>query len=300
MRLSTSTNLYNFDRSVPYQLSMEDAMRVCRDAGYSFLDANFCGMSRLGKKEAPMTLDDWDERVRSWKALADRTGINFRQAHAFFSVKGSITADALPDGEFGEEMMRRSVLAAEVLGVEWMVVHPVNILTDGHNDPEASFRYNLEYYGKWAEFFHAHHVGMAIENMLCGGRHNNVWADIDRLCALVDAIGRDNVGVCVDTGHANISGYKAADAIRKVGHRLRATHINDNHANGVDEHVAPYMGTIDWSDVMNALREIDYAQDFSFEIQNLTSCYPAALQPEMIRFSYRLGNYLLANEGDIG
>ena len=174
MRLSTSTNLYNFDRSVPYQLSMEDAMRVCRDAGYSFLDANFCGMSRLGKKEAPMTLDDWDERVRSWKVLADRTGINFRQAHAFFSVKGSITADALPDGEFGEEMMRRSVLAAEVLGVKWMVVHPVNILTDGHNDPEASFRYNLEYYGKWAEFFHAHHVGMAIENMLCGGRHNNV------------------------------------------------------------------------------------------------------------------------------
>ena len=173
-------------------------------------------------------------------------------------------------------------------------------LTDGKNDPEASFRYNLEYYGKWAEFFHAHHVGMAIENMLCGGRHNNVWADIDRLCALVDAIARDNVGVCVDTGHANISGYKAADAIRKVGHRLRATHINDNHGAGVDEHVAPYMGTIDWSDVMNALREIDYAQDFSFEIQNLTSCYPAALQPEMIRFSYRLGNYLLANEGDIG
>ena len=107
-------------------------------------------------------------------------------------------------GEFGEEMMRRSVLAAEVLGVKWMVVHPVNILTDGHNDPEASFRYNLEYYGKWAEFFRTHHVGMAIENMLCGGRHNNVWADIDRLCALVDAIGRDNVGVCVDTGHANI------------------------------------------------------------------------------------------------
>ena len=93
---------------------------------------------------------------------------------------------------------------------------------------------------------------------------------------------------------------KAADAIRKVGHRLRATHINDNHGAGVDEHVAPYMGTIDWSDVMNALREINYAQDFSFEIQNLTSCYPAALQPEMIRFSYRLGNYLLANEGDIG
>lgn len=300
MRLSTSTNLYNFDRSVPYQLSMEDAMRVCRDAGYSFLDANFCGMSRLGKKEAPMTLDDWDERVRSWKVLAERTGVNFRQAHAFFSVKGSIPADALPDGEFGEEMMRRSVLAAEMLGVEWMVVHPVNILTDGKNDPEASFRYNLEYYGKWAEFFHTHHVGMAIENMLCGGRYNNVWADIDRLCALVDAIGRPYVGVCVDTGHANISGYKAGDAIRKVGHRLRATHINDNHGAGVDEHVAPYMGTIDWSDVMNALREIGYSHDFSFEIQNLTSCYPAALQPEMIRFSYRLGNYLLANEGDLG
>ena len=38
MRLSTSTNLYNFDRSVPYQLSMEDAMRVCREGGSLLLD----------------------------------------------------------------------------------------------------------------------------------------------------------------------------------------------------------------------------------------------------------------------
>ena len=299
MRLSTSTNLFNFDRSVPYEIPMEDAILTLRKAGYTYQDANLCGMCRPGKKESSLTQDDWLERALRWRSLADREGVSFLQAHAFFAVKGSnISAGSLPDGEFGEEMMRRSVLAAEVLGVKWMVVHPVNILTDGHNDPEASFRYNLEYYGKWAEFFCKHHVGMAIENMISAGKHNSVWADIDRLCALVDAIGRDDVGMCIDTGHANLSGFKAEDAIRKAGHRLRATHINDNHAAGVDEHLAPYMGNIDWAAVVKALRDIDYAHDFSFETHHLTSCFPAAIQPELIRFSYQLGCYLLSGEAE--
>ena len=104
MRLSTSTNLFNFDRSVPYEIPMEDAILTLRKAGYTYQDANLCGMCRPGKKESSLTQDDWLERALRWRSLADREGVSFLQAHAFFAVKGSnISAGSLPDGERSEE-----------------------------------------------------------------------------------------------------------------------------------------------------------------------------------------------------
>ena len=48
MRLSTSTNLMNFDTRLPYMVSMPHAISSLAAAGYRYLDANLCGCSRRG------------------------------------------------------------------------------------------------------------------------------------------------------------------------------------------------------------------------------------------------------------
>lgn len=53
MRLSTSTNIMNFDHGKPYMVSFEHAVSTCAAAGYRYLDVNLCGMSRAGKRFAP-------------------------------------------------------------------------------------------------------------------------------------------------------------------------------------------------------------------------------------------------------
>lgn len=293
MRLSTSTNLMNFDAGKPYMVSMEHAMSALAAAGYRYLDANFCGMSRENTRFAPMTEDDWECRAHAWRKQAEDTGVAFRQGHAWFLRGGYVSSpDEAPGGAFGEEMMRRSVLAAEILGVEWLVVHPVGVKVNGEIVPEVTYQYNLAYFRRWQPFFAAHHVGMAIENM--GGSH--VFADPKMLCRLIDEIGAQNVGACLDTGHANFSGYDAAECVRMIGHRLRATHINDNNAIGRDEHLAPFMGTIQWTQVVQALRDIGYQHDFSFEIHNYTGKFPLRIQGDLVRFTCTLGNYLLSEE----
>ena len=78
---------------------------------------------------------------------------------------------------------------------------------------------------------------------------------------------------------------------------MKATHIADNHRN-TDEHYAPFNGTIDWTDVMKALNEINYQEDFSFEIHNLTSMYPKQVQQKLVDFSYELGQYLVNMQFD--
>ena len=192
--------------------------------------------------------------------------------------------------------MRRSVLAAEILGVEYLVVHPFTVMDSDRLLLDESKRANLAYFRRWHEFFHAHHVGMAIENMNTLGKGPSPFSNIDNLIELIDAINAPDVGACLDTGHAHTSGYSPADCVRRLGSRLRATHINDNHASDRDEHIAPFMGTIDWPALVAALREIHYAHDFSFETQNLTSPFPMRIQGDLIRFSYTLGEYLLSDE----
>ena len=100
------------------------------------------------------------------------------------------------------------------------------------------------------------------------------------------------VETCIDTGHAHMVGINVPEMIRQVGSHLKATHIADNHGK-TDEHLPPFNGTIDWPEVMKALREINYQECFAFEIQNLSSMYPKEVQPALVKFSYELGSYLM-------
>jgi len=55
------------------------------------------------------------------------------------------------------------------------------------------------------------------------------------------------------------------DLARALGHnRLQALHVHDNDYIG-DNHQVPYVGKIDWKKVCQALGEIDYQGDFTYE-----------------------------------
>jgi sugar phosphate isomerase/epimerase len=79
----------------------------------------------------------------------------------------------------------------------------------------------------------------------------------------LEKYGFPNVGICIDTGHANISDDPAR-AIAKAGGKLVHIHLSDN--NGVaDEHLVPFQGGIDWKTVVAALRNTGYSGCFNFE-----------------------------------
>jgi len=92
------------------------------------------------------------------------------------------------------------------------------------------------------------------------------------LKAYVEAVGAEGVGVCLDTGHAMLSGEDPAQMIRDLGGLLQETHFNDNFGafpdrDGAecDYHRPPGIGKIDWLDVMDALEEIDFPHPVVFE-----------------------------------
>ena len=290
MRLSTSTNIHIFDQNQNYAVPMEKAFDLLAEAGYRRADAALSAACRPGQ---PMTEDGWLEWVKAMRAAKDKAGLQVSQSHGYWPITYEVFPDfTRSDGALGELLMERSIIASEILGVEWMVVHPLNVLDGGVYSPPKSFEYNLAYFTRWGKLAGEHNVGIAIENMPHPSGEGRFCVQIPELNRLVDEIALPNVGACLDTGHAHLSRIDAADAVRALGRRLKATHIADNHQNK-DEHFAPFNGTIDWPKVMAALREIQYPHDFAFEIHHLTSPYPACLHRELIQFSYQLGNYLL-------
>jgi len=108
-------------------------------------------------------------------------------------------------------------------------------------------------------------IEIALEN-------DNTVENMDFILGLVNDVGMRNIGICVDTGHANLGDLGSARAIRMAGSLLFTTHLQDNFGKQ-DDHMPPGMGFIDWEDVFRALKEINYNRTFMLE---LTDAPPAS------------------------
>lgn len=286
MRLSTSTNITESIYGEKDYYTIEQSIDSCVLAGYKVMDMNFHSMSRNGI----LTREDWLDWVKRIKDYSDRKGVEYSQSHIYFY---NPCEDGITDGEFREELTRRSIIASGILGVKWAVMHPPTVKDDEWYNREKSLRYNLDWFSRWGELARKHNVGIAIENMIGPKRGGRFAISSEDLIELVDTIKDKNIGICWDFGHANLRGVNQVAALKNIGKRLKATHVNDNFGE-TDQHFAPYFGTIEWEPIMHTLAEIGYEGDFTFEIHNFTGCVPGQVHQNLVQFSYDLGQYMLS------
>jgi sugar phosphate isomerase/epimerase len=105
---------------------------------------------------------------------------------------------------------------------------------------------------------------MAAENLPARGKPRP-GAIVSEVLELVEGLG-GHVGVCLDAGHANANGARAADEVRVAGGKLFAVHIQDNNGEGEDQHLFPGRGTTDWEAFVAALDEIGFENPRVFEV----------------------------------
>jgi sugar phosphate isomerase/epimerase len=83
----------------------------------------------------------------------------------------------------------------------------------------------------------------------------------------------DDIGVCLDVGHAHIDGGVAA-ALTTLSPLLRTAHLHDNHGER-DEHLWPGEGTVDFDAVFAGLKEAPQAPAGVLEIHHSYGAEPA-------------------------
>jgi sugar phosphate isomerase/epimerase len=93
----------------------------------------------------------------------------------------------------------------------------------------------------------------------------NALSGAETLATLVeDRLDGLDVGVCLDYGHAHIMG-DLGEAIEALSGHLWTTHVHDNDGKR-DDHLAPYLGTIDWDAAMMETQKIGYDGVLMFEV----------------------------------
>jgi sugar phosphate isomerase/epimerase len=110
-------------------------------------------------------------------------------------------------------------------------------------------------------------IPLALENM-----PGDTWEVLDRL---FDETPPDLVGLCYDSGHANIEVKgRPADGIEHLERhldRLQALHLHDNDGSG-DQHRPPFYGTVDWPRLVADIRRSAYPRMLSFELAMREPC----------------------------
>jgi sugar phosphate isomerase/epimerase len=77
-------------------------------------------------------------------------------------------------------------------------------------------------------------------------------------------------GVCLDFGHAFMLGEDLPDAIETLAEHLVATHVHDNHRRQ-DDHLAPYLGRIDWDAALMSMQKVGYEGTYMLELANTST-----------------------------
>src|SRR5579862_693550 len=87
----------------------------------------------------------------------------------------------------------------------------------------------------------------------------------DRLVEFIRTSHLEDVGVCFDTGHANMMG-DVASAFETVKSHVHSTHVHDNDKMK-DSHLWPGDGTIDWKSTLELLSQAPHKPPLLLEIE---------------------------------
>ena len=243
---------------IAYDANFEKKCKIAAEAGFEYIAANFDASKNL-------TDEEWAKAPGHINGILAETGLKCLQSHLpYYDLR--ISAEELDDHM--EKAMENSIRTSGAIGVEWCVYHPRTAINDGYSSKKA-LEINYEVISKYLDWAIDANTALALENLPIFKGIIPIMPfyvnDYNDLIDLTDKFGSDKVGICWDTGHANMMAFDQAKAIREVGSRLKCTHINNNFKDS-DSHNPPETGNINWKEIMSAFKDIGYDGLYTLEV----------------------------------
>ena len=268
----------------------EDIVRMVAEAGFDGIDWSF--MRQFGEN-SPWMQENWREHAQMLVKTAKECGISFRQGHAPYP---STRGDAETDAKI-MQTLRRSIEAAAAMGIPYLVIHPCHH-TPYNTTREALFDQSVDMYRQLLPMAQELGVVLCTENMWQFDKARNVIVESacarpEEFCQMVDTVDSPWLRACLDIGHAPLVSQDPAYMIRVLGKdRLKALHIHDVDLSD-DTHTLPFVGRVNWQAVMQALADIGYEGDFTFETVGWFDQFPQTLWPNALKMAHDTGRYLI-------
>lgn len=258
MMIGISSSGYTFDCSII------ECMKQIKNAGYDSVDLNlydFC------QHDGPMKASTWKMWVNEVLQATRDVGLIVGQIHALFGLFAA--TDFMYESP--NEIFYRNIETCAMLGCSELVFHQIfyRPIVDTTELRAKLIDYNIHWFKELLVSAKIYGVHIDLENTF--DRRPQPFAPpfstAPDLLELVEAIGDESVGICLDTGHANIMNFDIVKMIRSFGSKLHVLHLNDNLGSIdpcsrqpvlSDQHLFPGTGIIDFLKVFTALKEIGY------------------------------------------
>ena len=258
MKISTET------ASIAELVGMKKAVEMCAKAGFDAWDFSMFDMHKFMRFPIPgryrINSARYLKLARELKQIGLDNGIVCNQSHAPFPVR-------LPAVR---SVLKLAIECTAEAGGEICIIHP---------DNNKSAEKNAEMFLELLPFAKECGVKIATENMWNWDIIKNrssfaACSTSEDFVKHIDAVNDEFMVACLDLGHAEMqgSGDGAANMIRALGHRLQALHIHDNDRLH-DSHQIPFSMDIDFSEIVKALKDIDYKGYFTLEADQYMKSY---------------------------
>ncbi len=249
-----------------------EALDLVKDAGFKCIDFS------TGDREVAETVAEYIKR----------NGMAVNQSHMPMNRYDKRDFD-----EFKKDVMKHAE-NAKLYGSKILVVHGDEYDYKVRYSRNSALEFNYKLYYDLVDFAAKNGMKVAFESVFDekditkGPRYCSFVED---LCDLVDKFNCDTVGICWDTGHANAQyKFKNIDAMREAGKRIIATHVHDNIYD-IDLHMFPFLGEIEWKELMQTLKDVGYKGDLTLEL--VYDRIPKALAPDYLKVLYKSAEYLV-------
>ena len=183
--------------------------------------------------------------------LARQLGLNVIFAHLEYKKINSIWLEG-EEGNQVVESYKNDLDTCKKNNINLVIMH----LTTSKN-PTMYSEIGLERIKEISEYAKKLDIKIAFENTRKQGYLEYVLGNIKD----------EHIGICFDIGHYHTH-FKDEFNFEFFKNRIFAVHLHDNHGDGIDEHLLPFDGNINWEDTVKKLVECNYNGPITLE-----SCY---------------------------
>jgi len=235
-----------------YRTGICDCLAPIRDAGFGMIE--ICSFpAHLDYRDTP-AVERVADRIRELNLEA-------YSLHAPFAESIDITSLDPGQRQSSLDEILRVAEAAARLQVRYLVIHPGPEKSGLPRGERLDRMENAaQVLDRVASRCRELGIALVLENML----PHLFTGHVRELLWLLGALERTDIGVCLDTGHAFLSGD-----LRTVAHKLSA-HLWMLHASDTrgefDDHLPPGEGAIRWEDLVEQLSDIGFRGAIILEV----------------------------------
>jgi sugar phosphate isomerase/epimerase len=220
-----------------YVLPMEQRFNMIKNAGFDHV------MLWWGND-----FEEIDGDRREHAALARKYKLEVENIHTPYNNANELWHDCL-NGDQHQRLLLACIEDCAKFHIPTAVIH----ITAGDELPELN-EIGYQRISQLVELAEKKEINLALENL----RYP------EYLSKIFSRVQSKRLGFCYDSGHENCYG-KGQKLLDTYGEKLFAMHLHDNDG-AWDQHMLPFEGNINWSHVMNKIKEIEYKGAISLEV----------------------------------